>query len=87
MQVIEHGGATRLMEPYDEDTMLKYLEEPDVREVRIFRMKAGMKININGTIFKVVTVRPNGKATLKPVGLVPVTPKAVSEAVFKPGQE
>ena len=67
MQVIEIGGNRRMPELYDEAKMNRALKDPKVKEVRVFRMKKGLKLNIEGHRYKVIAVRPNGKVTLKPM--------------------
>ena len=51
--------------PYDEKKMEKALEHPDVKQVRVFRLERGMRVNIGGSEYKVIAARPNGKITLK----------------------
>jgi len=45
-------------------------------EVLVEELRAGQKLRIGNVIYKVITVRPNGKATIKPtrVMLNAVTP-------------
>ena len=68
MQAIEHDGIKRAMELFDQEKLQEHLNDPDVAEVRVFRLQKGMRINVNGAEYKVITVRPNGKATIKPTG-------------------
>ena len=65
MQAVEHDGTKREPEPYVPEKLEALLDDPKVKEVRVFRLKTGMRINISGSIYKVIAVRPNGKATLK----------------------
>jgi len=67
MQAIEHGGFKRDMEPYDHLKVKELLDDPKVKEVRVFRLQKGMKIRIEGAWYKVIAARPNGKVTLRPV--------------------
>ena len=53
--------------PFDKEKMEKAIKHPDVQQVRVFRLERGMKINIEGQVYKVIAVRQNGKVTLKPV--------------------
>jgi len=65
MQAVDHDGLKRMIEPFDPERMIKLLEDRKVKEVRVFRLKKGMTINIKNTHYKVIAVRPNGKVTLK----------------------
>jgi len=65
MQVIENDGTKRSIEPYHQKRLKAILNEPNVKEVRVFKLKPGMVVNIEGTIFKVIAARPNGKVVLK----------------------
>jgi hypothetical protein len=67
MQAIEHDGKRRMIEPFDKKRMDDLLEEAKVKEVRVFKLKKGMKIKIEDTLYKVSAVRQNGKITLRPV--------------------
>jgi hypothetical protein len=53
--------------PYNPDFVAKAINHPVVEEIRIFRLKKGMIIDIGGKGYKVGTVRPRGKITLIPV--------------------
>ena len=66
MQVIERNGAERPPEIYDPNKMEALMRKPDVKEIRVFRLRKGMRINVNGSMYKVIVERPNGKVTLKP---------------------
>lgn len=65
-ELSEQLGFAETLVPYDEEKMKKALDQPEVKQVRVFRLKKGMRINIEGQGYKVVTVRPNGKITLRP---------------------
>ena len=67
MQAIEHDGKRRMIEPLDLKRMKGLLEEPEVKEVRVFKLKKGMRINIKGSVYKVIAARLNGKITLKKI--------------------
>ncbi len=66
MQVVERNGTERMPEPYDPKKLETLLEDPKIKEVRVFRLQKGMRINIEGSVYKVTAVRPNGKITLRP---------------------
>jgi len=66
MQAIEHNGFKRDMEMYKPERLEAFLNDPKVKEVRVFRLQKGMIINIEGARYKVIAVRSNGKTTLKP---------------------
>ena len=68
MQPIDNEGRRGPIEPFDPGRLERHLKNPDIREVRVFRIKKGMKINIHGTLYKCIAARPNGKVTLKFLG-------------------
>ena len=65
MQVIERDGTARMPEVYDSEVLEKHLENPEVKEVRVFKLKKGLVLRIGDGLYKVVAVRSNGKVTLK----------------------
>jgi len=65
MQAIEHDGTERIPEMFNEERLEALLDKPEVKEVRVFRLKKGMRIQIHGSAYKVIAVRPTGKVTLK----------------------
>jgi len=67
MQAIEHDGTQRMIEVFDPKRLEALLGEPEVKEVKVFRLEKGMLINIEGGAYKVIAARPNGKITLKPL--------------------
>lgn len=67
MQAIEHDGTERMPEIFNPERLEALLDEPEVKEVKVFRLKKGMKINIGNIYYKVTAVRLNGKITLKTV--------------------
>lgn len=68
MQAVEHDGTEREPELYSPEKLEALLDDPKVKEVKVFRLKAGMRINISDAVYKVITARPNGKVTLKYMG-------------------
>lgn len=54
--------------PFDADVVAKALDHPDVEQVRVFRLKKGMKVDLGGKRYKVTAIRTNGKVTLRPMG-------------------
>jgi len=66
MQVIDHDGTRRMIEMFDQRKMEKHLEDPKVKEVRVFNLKKGMTVNIQNTLYKITAVRPSGKITMRP---------------------
>jgi len=67
MQPIENDGTKRPIAPFDIKEMEQLLEDKSIKEVRVFKLKPGMKLNIQGIKYKVVAVRQNGKVTLKEI--------------------
>lgn len=65
MQAIEHDGTKKMPEVYTPKKLKAHLKDPKVKEVRVFRLNKGMSINIEGDLYKVIAIRPNGKLTLK----------------------
>ena len=51
--------------PFDEEKMTAALENENVKQVRVFHLEKGMRVNVKGAIYKVVAARPNGKIVLK----------------------
>ena len=68
MQQIDHDGSRGPIEPFDSKKMEQMLANPEVKEVRVFRLKPGMRVTIQGAIYKVISARPNGKITMKLIG-------------------
>ena len=65
METLE--DAQRLEEAKDkwlEKALKQAQQEPD-REPPKFELKRGMRLVVQGTAYKVVAVRPNGKVTLR----------------------
>ena len=67
MQPIDHDGIGGMPEIFDFKRLETLLEKPEVKEVKVFRLKKGMKINIGNIYYKVTAVRSNGKITIKMV--------------------
>lgn len=65
MQAIEKDGLHREPEPFDPARIMQLLNEPKVKEVRVFRLQKGMTLNVQGRKYKVIAARPNGKVTMK----------------------
>ena len=65
MQAIEHDNTRRLPEMFREERMNELLEDDEVKEVRVFNLKKGMKIEVGGSNYKVTTCRSNGKITIR----------------------
>ena len=54
--------------PFDQDKMEKALKRPEIKEVAVVQLRKGMILTVNNsTRFKVIAVRANGKATIKPL--------------------
>lgn len=54
-------------EIFDSKRLEALLNEPEVKEVKVFRLEKGMKIKIEGSVYKVIAARLNGKITLKAI--------------------
>jgi len=67
MQAIEHGGTEREIEPFNKRKLFERLEDPKVKEVKVFKLQPGHRLTVQGMTYKVIAVRPNGKITMKPV--------------------
>lgn len=65
MQAIEHDGARRFPELYEEEGMKQLLGDDEVKEVRVFNLRKGMEVTVEGGLYKVTACRPNGKITLR----------------------
>lgn len=62
----KNDQAVGPIEQFNPERLEALLENPKVKTVKVFRLKKGMIINIEGHEYKVIAVRPNGKATLRP---------------------
>ena len=51
--------------PFDAEHMKEALEHPEVGHVRVFHLEKGMTVDIGGHKYKVITVRSNGKITIR----------------------
>jgi len=55
-------------------SMMEHLEDQEVKEevigLSFLKLKSGMRLNIEGGAYKVIAVRPNGKITIKFLGVV-----------------
>jgi len=66
MQPIYHDGSRGLVERFMERRLQEHLADPAVKEVRVFNLRRGQVVHIEGRYYKVIAVRPNGKVTLRP---------------------
>ena len=66
MQEVRNDGSVGPIEEFDFDSLEKKIGDPNVKEVRVFRLKKGMNVMIGGHEYKVTTVREDGKAVLRP---------------------
>lgn len=66
MQPVREDGTEGVPEPFNEKRMKALLEDDNIKYVKVFRLKPGMRITVEdvGT-FKVTAVRPNGKVTMR----------------------
>lgn len=80
MQAHYNNGIKGPVEPFDDEKLKTHLANPNIEEVRIFRLKKGMKVQIVSTWYKVVSVRPNGKVSMRPCG----KPKGFKDGHFPP---
>ena len=68
MQPIHDDGSRGPIKPFDTKLMEQMLDKPEVKEMRVFRLRSGMRLIIEGSTYKVISVRPNGKITMKLIG-------------------
>jgi hypothetical protein len=61
------GVPTGVAVPYDREVLEAAIEEDGVKKVEVFKLKPRMVVEINGTRYKVIAVRPNGKITMRPL--------------------
>jgi hypothetical protein len=66
MQPVDRDGNEGMIEPFDEERLEAILKDDNIKYVKVFRLKPGMRLEIPdiGT-FKVTRVRPNGKITMR----------------------
>lgn len=50
---------------FNEELLTKALKHPKVEQVRVFKLKKGQVVEIEGDKYKVTAVRPNGKITIR----------------------
>ena len=70
MQEVRHDGTEGELQPFNQKVMEARLEDPNVKYMKIVRLKAGMRITVpeTGQVFKVTAARPNGKITMREEG-------------------
>lgn len=66
MQPIRNDGSRDLIERFNQQRLQEHLADPAVKEVRVFNLRRGQVVHIEGKAYKVTAVRPNGKLTLRP---------------------
>jgi len=67
MQAVERDGTERMAELFSEKRINKLLDDPKIKEVKVFRLELGQRVTIQDTVYKVISARKNGKVTMKPV--------------------
>ena len=67
MQVVERDGTERMVELFSKKRINELLDDPKVKEVKVFRLELRQRVTIKGTVYKVISARNNGKVTMKPV--------------------
>ena len=67
MQEIRHDGSRGDIKPFMVDGMENSLEKPEVKEVRVFKIRPNMKVNLNGNYYRVTFVTSLGDVTLQPI--------------------
>ena len=67
MQAVERDGTERMVELFSKKRINELLDDPKVKEVKVFRLELGQRVTIRGTVYKVISARNNGKVTMKPV--------------------
>lgn len=67
MQPVDYSGARGPIELFDRKRMGSLLEQPNVKEVAVFKLRSGMIISIDGHDYRVNSVNAKGKAVIKPV--------------------
>lgn len=68
--------------PFTKPELESLLKKRNVKEVRVFMLQKGMSITIQGSSYKVIAARPNGKVTLKFKGVV--KPKSAPKKLVPP---
>lgn len=67
MQEIRFDGSKGDIKPFDPEALKESLDKPEVKEVRVFKLREGMKLNIDDNYFIVEHINHLGEATLKPI--------------------
>ena len=61
MQQINVDGSRGPIEEYNPEKIIKALDNPKVKEVRVFRLEKGMVVEIKGKSYEVVSLNSKGK--------------------------
>ena len=67
MQEIRHDGSKGDIKPFNPEDLKESLDKPEVKEVRVFKLRQNMKVNINGNHYLVTFVTSRGDVTLQPI--------------------
>ncbi|MBN1535221.1 MAG: hypothetical protein JW908_00710 [Anaerolineales bacterium] len=65
MQPITKNGEALEPLPFDVEKMKEILNDPEIKEVRVFKPRRGMTLEIRGVIYKIVSVSKNGSLHLE----------------------
>ncbi len=60
MQAIDINGMRREVLPYNEKVMKDLLNDPDIKEVRVFNIVRGDEVEVMGKKYKVLSVSKSG---------------------------
>ena len=52
-------------EPFDEVKMAEAIGHPDVKDVRVFKLRKGMRLSLGGSVYVVRNKKRNGRVTLE----------------------
>ena len=61
MQEVNVDGSRGPIRQYTEKELFKSLNNPKVKEVRVFRLEKGMVVEIKGKYYKVASLNSKGK--------------------------
>lgn len=65
MQSIHHDGSYGPIQPFDQEEMDNLLSDPNVKEVRVFKLQPGMEVVFQGRVYKVKFKGRKGRPKLE----------------------
>ena len=70
MQDIRHDESRGPIRPLDMRGLRRSLNDPEVKEVRVFTLDVGQRVTIEGEVYEVKKLQSRGRVQLKYIGEV-----------------